>query len=80
MNVMKAHLGVTKPVSTLMAVIIVAVGMDTSLWIIILVMVSILLTTNVPCGVYSYDARAHKKEHVTEWVKNHGKNCQESYK
>ena len=24
--------------------------------------------------------RAHKKEHVTEWPKNHGKNCQESYK
>ena len=23
--------------------------------------------------------RAHKKEHVTEWAKNHGKNCEESY-
>ena len=29
---------------------------------------------------YIYIPRVHEKEHVTEWVKKHGKNCEESYK
>ena len=42
----------------------------------------VLEPNNVKCLVlWSLQLpRAHEKEHVTEWAKNHGKNCEESYK